>query len=229
MNNSNKLRLLATVALIPAICLMPGKANAFDLVFDTLKNDPNLKIVVGANEGDTLQSGDFTLVSLYTDGLDLGDGVNEMTKWSFDFSPISTSIATPLKSAILDLTLTNSHPLITTDTIGIDGLGGVSVKNIKTISGDSLLSQLPPGQPTAVQIDLLQYSQFSGIENLFNSNGGIIDMYYQDDVIISSARLTLKTVPEPTAAAGLLLLGTIGAGSMLKRQRQNKALEDNLS
>ena len=229
MNTSNKLRLLATVALIPALCLIPGKANAFDLVSETLTNDPNLTPIVV----DTLQSGDFKLVNSHSH-LKLGDGVDEGTRWTFDFSPVATSIDI-LESAILDLTLKNSNNLITNDSMGIYGLGGSHLDKINTVSGASLLSQLAPGQAKAVQLDLLDFEHDNltadKVADFFNSNNGAIPMYYGDDSVISSAKLTLRTrkaVPEPSAGAGLLLLGAIGAGSILKRQRQEKALEDNL-
>ena len=231
MNASNRLRFLATVALIPALCLIPGKANAFDLVSDTLKNNPNLT-PVQANIGDTLQSGDFLIKRTGGHGT-LGNGIDENTYWTFDFSPVATSIDI-LESAILDLTIRNSNNLITTDGLGIDGLGGRRLEDLKTVSGDPLLSQLPLGKATAVQLDLLDFPHpnFTAdkIADFFNSNNGVIPMLYGDDSVISSAKLTLRTrtIPEPSAGAGLLLLGAIGAGSMLKRQRQERAIEDNL-
>lgn len=68
---------------------------------------------------------------------------------------------------------------------------------------------------------------------VLNSNPSAIGPHYhrievREVAFTGSPTVTVKT-PEPTAAAGLLLLGTIGAGSMLKRQRQDKAIKDNLS
>ena len=71
-----------------------------------------------------VQNGDFQITG-NPGAVDVGEGVDEETRWTFDFNgdpayPFFTS-AQGLASAILTLTLTPKDQLITTELIRIDG------------------------------------------------------------------------------------------------------------
>ncbi len=136
----------------------------------------------------TVTNGDFTISSggLFSP---VGDGIDESTKWNFDFSsdpnfPFFSS-SLPLVSANLTLVLATKHRLVSTDSVRIDGLSGVKQQ----------ITSLPNGVVTSVTIDLLNiapdYSSGNILNALYNNASGIIPMIYQDDAIISQARLEL--------------------------------------
>ncbi|MEO0967449.1 MAG: PEP-CTERM sorting domain-containing protein [Cyanobacteria bacterium J06639_18] len=172
--------------------------------------------------GTSLQNGDFTLTANNgTSTTNLGDGVDETTRWNFDFSG-NTNLNSflsdgNLKSALLSLTLSPRSGLITTDSTGIPGVGSVRIPSIPGIPSR--------GDIGTVTFDLLDYGfDASGILNALTSGtANSIAWVYQDDAIISNAQLTLESesVPEPTSMLGLFILGAVGIGSLKRKQSLN--------
>lgn len=172
--------------------------------------------------GTSLQNGDFTLTANNgTSTTYLGDGVDETTKWDFDFSN-NTNLNSflsdgNLKSALLSLTLSPRSGLITTDSTGIPGMGSVKIPNIPGIPS--------VGKIGTVTFDLLDYGFDANniLTALTSGTANSISWVYQDDAIISNAQLTLESesVPEPTSMLGLFVLGAVGIGSLKRKKSLN--------
>ena len=154
-------------------------------------------------DGDSLHNGDFVItrhIGSATPSL-LGDGVNEDTAWVFDFGP-SASMLTgeTLSSAMLTLALQTTGG-VGSDTIEIVGLGARAASEIRS---------LPAGFNGSITFDLLPYySSASILAELTNPIASQIGMIYEDDAIISYARLTLASVPVP-ATLPLICAGMVG-------------------
>ena len=179
----------------------------------------------------SLINGDFTIRG---NGLNppaqlLGDGVNDTTLWSFDFTsdpnlPLFPMNGT-LKEALLTLELSPRSGLLPTDSTGISYVvRQVKIPNIPGIPGI--------GQTGRVTIDLLEFG-FTTEEILGTLNGSepnrvgfpntpnTIPWFYQDDSIVSYAELKLHAVPTPEPST-LLGLGTLAlaGGTLLRRKRK---------
>jgi hypothetical protein len=164
-----------------------------------------------------LRNGDFSIVKHANDPEDrantLGDGNDEVTRWSFDFGltdPVMPS--GPLTGATLLLSLTPRNGLITTDSVCIDGLANI----VDPIQGLPVLAR---GQTVDVTIDLL--NSYSSDEILGVLNGGavgVIPMRYADDSIVSYAQLDLSnSVPDVGSTFALLGLGLAGLVTFQRR------------
>jgi len=134
-----------------------------------------------------LGNGDFLITTVEPDTFpEVGDGINDHTSWRFIFTsdPDYTRFTTSrqLSSALLTLTLTVNDIRIDTDSVNIMGLSAISIGAY----------ELALGATTTLQIELLDFYKSSDILDIFNSNGGRIPMFYQDDAIVSFAQLDLK-------------------------------------
>lgn len=163
-------------------------------------------IVPGANVGSSITNGDFTITRTGGNST-LGNGVDEATTWTFDYG--TSSIGSTLDSALLTMTVDYRSGLFTTDSFKIQGLSGI---------GSAALTGLVFYTPITVTVDLLNYYTSAEILSAFNGGvAGQIDMYYQDDAIISYARLDLSSqVPEPLTIT-LLLAGLMGLYASQKK------------
>ena len=175
---------------------MTGVASAI-MITATASGDsqPNT-----AEYPNAVQNGDFEIIANSEVVPLVGDGIDEYTIWNFDFSGATDdgalSLGDTLAVANLTLTLTPKDSLITTDSIGIDGL----------LHMFDPVQSLPVGVTSTITIDLLSYYDSAEIlGSLFGGDIGMIPMKYQDDSILSFAQLDLAPVPEPTT---MLLLGT---------------------
>jgi len=119
-----------------------------------------------------------------------------------------------LTLAKLQLTLTPTNSLITTDTVRFGDL-------MPTIT--SPIQDLPVGVTETISINLLDFFTSDEILNVLFSGGGLIPMKYQDDSIVSFAQLDLSndprsSVPEPGLTVGLVALGVVNTLTRLRRK-----------
>ena len=184
----------------------------------TATGSQNPTLLIG---GGNLQNGDFLILENATiPTLTTGDGIDEVTEWSFDFSDNSNldlfSPTTELSSAQLTLTLTPNHGLITTDTTGI-----VSENYREAVAVPSLPNVPSVGQTGTISFDLLDFgfSQSAILNSLNADDSYSIQWSYQDDAIISFAQLDLVTVPESSSLAGVAIALALGGTVLGKRQK----------
>jgi hypothetical protein len=161
-------------------------------IFAKAEGGANPQVIENATLEDTLENGDF-VIARASEGNNtiLGDGIDETTTWTFDYSDDSnfdSFPSTPLAFARLDLTLTPKSTLIVFDILRIEGL--------TDITSPPEFEGLPTDTATTVQIDLLEYYSSDDILGILSENGQI-PMFYADDSIISSARLSLTPDVQP--------------------------------
>ena len=145
-----------------------------------------------APRNEAVKNGDFNITT--PDGANAsaktGDGLDESTAWNFDFKRDVNwanllSEKAYLKSAILTLTLTPKHSLVSTDWVKINR------KDFAIIGADSI-RELKPNQTGTITVNLI--AEGYNPQNIFQfmkENNGLIPMLYTDDAVVSFARLDL--------------------------------------
>ena len=138
-----------------------------------------------ANYPKAVTNGDFTITGNSNATL-VGNGSDELTKWTFDFKRDQNftffSDSLSLESAILTLVLTPKNKLVRTDHFGIKGLPKIPVRDF----------ELPVDITTAVSLNLLGHYTARQILSALFTDSGEIEMWYNDDAIVSHAKLELK-------------------------------------
>jgi hypothetical protein len=127
---------------------------------------------------DTMTNGDFVIRQSAED---------EQTTWTFDFSEDPDFAVFPtadsLASARLTLTLTPTSPLITFDTVKIEGLSDIKPAQFQN---------LPIDTTSTIQLELLDFYASERILEILNQGSqGQIPMFYSGNAIVSLARLDL--------------------------------------
>ncbi|GEM_PF-6586422 len=123
----------------------------------------------------------------------VGDGLDERTWWTFDFTHNPDISAFKRAESITSATLTielNPRLGVNSDTVGIEGLRYVISPKIKN---------LPLDKVSKITINLLDtYSSEEILGALQKGEFGNFRMYYDDDAIVSfaSLKLTGKVLPE---------------------------------
>jgi hypothetical protein len=136
---------------------------------------------------DTITNGDFVIRRAEGENTTLGDGIDEQTTWTFDFSEDPDFAVFPtadsLASARLTLTLTPTSPLITFGTVKIEGLSGISPAQFRN---------LPINTTSTIQLELLDFYTSERILEILNQESqGQILMFYSGGATVSLARLDL--------------------------------------
>ena len=229
-NNIFKGLLVAVAVPLALVIGNAGKASAFTIT-STVNGSSNPNTVFGSS----LQNGDFTMTANPGNPVNtrLGDGVDEFTRWVFDFNSDSNSTAfnnavaggNEITSALLTMTI-NANGVSTDSFFG----GGGSV-GMPTLVNNGIVNSF--GQQTFT-IDLMDYGYttsgiFGELSGSRAANGNVpaaglneILFTYQDDVLVSSATLQLtadvQAVPEPTIIFGAFAV--VGAGALLRRKKQ---------
>jgi hypothetical protein len=141
---------------------------------------------------DTITNGDFVIRrSAEGENTTLGDGIDEQTTWTFDFSedpdfaifPTADSLVSARLTLTLTPTSTPMSPLITFDTVKIEGLSGISPAQFQN---------LPIDTASTIQLELLDFYTSERILEILNQDSqGQIPMFYSGGATVSLARLDL--------------------------------------
>lgn len=155
-------------------------------IFAEVTGSEDPEVIENATPTDTITNGDFVIARTSEgNNTTLGDGIDEATTWTFDFSGdpnFDNFPNTSLAFARLEMNLTPKTTLAALDVVRIEGLTDItSPPEFSGLEADTL---------TTVQIDLLEYYSSDDIIGIL-SEGGQIPMFYADDAIVSGARLIL--------------------------------------
>ena len=139
-----------------------------------------------ATEEDFIENGDFKIFLAGGNNKTLGDGIDEVTVWDFDFTADSRfesfPDSEPLSSARLTLTLTPKSLLFDSDVLRISGLADIT---------PPVYAELPVRETSTIDVELLEFYTSEEILGVLNEDGGKITMASYDDAIVSSAKLVL--------------------------------------
>lgn len=157
--------------------------------------EPPLK--QSAAEGTTVKNNDFTIERTRTNNT-LGDGIDEATSWTFDFTTDpdfkrfqDTLKKEKLKSGVLTLSLIPKASLISTDTLKVGNLPSIGAKG-KSPFGFPPIQALPRDIVSIVEIELLSFYTPDQIQNILTkSPKGKVPVRFSDDAIVVFAHLRL--------------------------------------
>jgi hypothetical protein len=183
-------------------------ASLTNLEINNLLAEPTIVAIAQGNSTpptarypNTVTNGDFLLGGNSIATL-VGDGLDEFTTWTFDLTRdadfTDLTDTTLLASAELTLTLKTIFG-IETDGITIQGLGSI-VKPIR---------ELTAGETHTITIDLLDYFSPDTVLRAIQNNAGKLTTTYQDDAIVSFAKLELSTFD-----SGIFTVGDTGQVSI---------------
>ena len=170
-----------------------------------------------APAGGEIINGDFHIIDISgtNNSPFTGDGWNEHTHWSFDFTEDpnfpSLSAGTVLQSAMLTLTLSVNGDQPNTDRFELGSLGVVS---------NAAFTSLARGTTATIDFELLNYYSSSSVVALILSSAGVVSAEYSDDALVSFAGLELVAIPEPTTAL-ILAIGLTGIAVAGRRRRSH--------
>jgi hypothetical protein len=159
-------------------------------------NEPPLE--QSADKGNTVKNNDFTIERTGTNNT-LGDGVDEATLWTFDFTTDpdfrqfqDTLKKEKLKSAVLTLSLIPKASLISTDTLKVGNLPAIGTQGSRPF-GFPPIQALPRDIVSIVEIELLSFYTPAQIQSvLAKSPRGKVPARFSDDAIVVFAHLRLS-------------------------------------
>lgn len=152
--------------------------------------------------------GDFTVAPISGSTDPVGNGLDELTTWTFDYTGLGqakvdfeNSLAgNDITSAFLELELVIGQTgLFLSDHFNLDGLGtigktfaslGYFTDHDSTVFEDAFTFA---GDTVTVTFDLLDYYSSGDVKTAYETTGGLglIGAVYMDDAIVNSATLTL--------------------------------------
>ena len=177
-----------------------------------------------------LVNGDFRILANPAAGVGhvTGDGVDETTRWSFDFAADPAYAAALADGHIVAARLT----LRLSTQFFVEGVGPWTditfpTDGINSVFPGALIPAFMTGVPGVWSsgtfvTDLVNDVGMNGSElfNFMASRGGLMPFQYGDDAVVGFAQLVLTTAPVPEPASWLMLAA--GAGWVMRRQVQRR-------
>jgi hypothetical protein len=180
-------RAVAVAGLVTAVLAGLSAGAAAQTITATASGSQTPGQVPGNQD---LQNGDF-LIGKNLQAPTTGDGIDETTQWTFDFSgDPNYPIAGPLVSAKLTLTVRPGNGGVITDLVGIMDPTFTNFIGPGPFN-TPIIQNLPVGVTSTVVIELLNHYSSADILIPLAANGGKLPMMHHDDVLMSFAKLEL--------------------------------------
>ena len=244
-------RPVASIAACLALALGVAAADAAAISITATASWAGLPVPVVPSDAsqiqDPLVNGDFTIqngagvIAIGDRGFVIGDGINEQTDWSFDFTGDPDFAAwdfdAPIVSALLELRLiprglpapsNPGHPNAQLDDFCSDGVffHGIS-GGVRLLSPGEPCSVFAFDVPATAVLDMLTYSSggvpvaniSQRIQERVRSGAGLLATRYIADAIIERAELTLVAREVPEAPSALLAFAGLGLLLAARRRR----------
>lgn len=217
MKNPAALSLLALAAVLPA--------GAVTLTASATSSEPIPSVTVDATLD--LQNGDFLILANPAAGPGhvTGDGVDETTRWTFDFAADPDYAAALSDGHVVSARLT----MRLSTQFFANGVGpwtdiAFPTDGVASVFPGFLIPAFMTGTPGvwemgSVTTDLVNDVGMSGADlfAFMAGRGGLMPFQYADDAVVGFAQLELVTAPVPEPASGLLMLA--GVAALLCRRR----------
>jgi hypothetical protein len=212
----------STLALLAAAAL---PATAVTLTASAVSAQPIPSTTVDATLN--LQNGDFLILANPSAGPGhvTGDGVDETTRWSFDFASDPDYAAALADGHIVSARLT----MRLATQFFVNGVGpwtdiAFPTDGLNSVFPGFIIPEFIAGTPGvwgmgSISTDLINDVGMNGTElfAFMSSRAGLMPFQYGDDAVVGFAQLELVTAPVPEPAAWMLLAA--GLLPLLARRR----------
>lgn len=219
---------MKTAILTPLLALAAAlPAGAVTLTASVISSEPIPSVTVDVTQD--LPNGDFLILANPAAGPGhvTGDGIDETTRWSFDFAADPDYAAALADGHIVSARLTmRLATQFFVDRVGpwtdiafpTDGTSsvfpGFVIPNFMT-------GTLGTWEMGSITTDLVVDIGMDGTElfSFMSSRGGLMPFQYADDAVVGFAQLELVTAPVPEPASWMLLAGGLLLPLLRRRRR----------
>ncbi len=217
---------MKSIVLLAAALAATLPAQAVSITASALSLNPIPPVTVDATQD--LANGDFLIKAnpLAGPGHVTGDGVDETTQWSFDFTADPAYAAFmasgPITSARLSFRLSTQF--------FINGVGPITdisfpSDGVTSVFPGWLIPEFMTGtfgvwQSGSISTDLVQDVGLDGaqLKQFLADFNGLMPMLYADDAVVGFAQLQLSTAPVPEPGTwALMAAGLLGLARLKRR------------
>lgn len=206
---------MRTLTLSLCLSALAAPAAAVTLTANAISSEPIPSVTVDATQN--LQNGDFLILANPSAGPGhvTGDGIDETTRWTFDFAADPDYAAALADGHIVSARLT----MRLSTQFFVDGVGpwtdiAFPTDGTASVFPGYLIPEFMTGtlgvwQMGSTGTDLVIDVGMNGTElfDFMASRGGLMPFQYGDDAVVGFAQLELVTAPVPEPASWMLLAG----------------------